>query len=461
MMNQSAPRNNGASFLPFCILLLCACIPAKAAITTMKGPQGGTIIYGQIEEAKNEPGAIVAILRTLEKQYGGRPRLSKFFEAKGTQSVAAFFGINRSHGVPLEGMLIVTKATTDHVEAAAVYDEASHFGSSYNPMMKALMSVWHPLASAAANTRSSSGVVAPLHKSVTKDGTVSIDLPAGWNIAPTSGGGTVFAQGPKGEVAVVGLAILAADLNNPRARQTYETVKRGGLRGTVYANGIYYSLSRDLSKDFVDLLTLNSQRRNQAPGSFQIAGTTRIAQSPPGYQCARIDGQYEGKDGKGPREMHTIFCIGPEGRASGSFLAIADYTLVPMGLAETERGTMAAVLASIQVDQAAVRRQASALAAPEIARIHEIGKIVDQRIATAHQAQDIHNSAVYQHWDDIDRRSKAFSDYTLGYTVLRTQDNQYHGTFWNEDANRLMQQFPGAFEVVTTPELVKGVDYNF
>ena len=104
------------------------------------------------------------------------------------------------------------------------------------------------------------------------------------------------------------------------------------------------------------------------------------------------------------------------------------------------------ILASIQVDQAAVRRQASALAAPEIARIHKIGKIVDQRIATAHQAQDIHNSAVYQHWDDIDRRSKALSDYTLGYTVLRTQDNQYHGTFWNEDANRLMQQFPGAFE---------------
>jgi hypothetical protein len=157
--------------------------------------------------------------------------------------------------------------------------------------------------------------------------------------------------------------------------------------------------------------------------------------------------------------MHAIFAIGPEGPASGAFLAIADYTLVPIALAAKERATLAAVLASIQVDQAAVQRQASLLAAPAIAQIHQIGKMVDQRIEATHQAQEIHNSAVYQHWDDIDRRSKAFSDYTLGYTVLRDQDNRYHGTFWNEDANRLMQQFPGVFEVVSTPELKKGVDF--
>lgn len=62
--------------------------------------------------------------------------------------------------------------------------------------------------------------------------------------------------------------------------------------------------------------------------------------------CARIDGRYEGKDVKDPEEMHVIFCVGPVAPASGSFLAIADYTLVSMALAAKERATMAAVLAS-------------------------------------------------------------------------------------------------------------------
>ena len=435
-------------------------LPSQAAFKTITGPQGGKISYGQVEEAADEPGAIVAVLRFIESQCGSRPRISQFFAAKGTQSVAAFFGVMRRSGIPVEGMLIVTKATTDHVEAAAVYDDAARFKTSYNPMMKTLMSVWHPLAAAANQGSGGSAVspVAPLHRAVTVDRTAAIDLPDGWNISPGSRGGSIFAQGPAGEVAVVGFTVLATDVNNPRGRQTYEIVRRGGLRGTAYANAIYYFLTPDLGKDFVDLMTMYYQKRNQQAGSFQIL-SVKSAQGPPGYHCARVEAQYDGRDTKGQQEMHAIFCVGPEGPASGAFLAVADYTLVPMARAEKERPTLAAVLGSIQIDQAAVGRQAGLIAAPEMAKIHMIGKIVDQRIAVAHQAQEIHNSAVYQHWDDIDRRSKAFSDYTLGYTVLRTQDNQYHGTFWNEDANRLLQEFPGVFDVVSTPELKKGVDY--
>jgi len=438
--------------------LVGACtLPSRAALTTINGPQTGKITYGYVEEAKDERGAIAAVLRMIHRQYGSQPHIGRFFAAKGTQSVAAFFGVDRGSGVPLEGMLIAVKATTDHVEAAVVYDDASHFNTSYNPMMKTLMGVWHPLAAATAGSGGAAGA-APLHKSFTTDRTVSIDLPDGWKMAPGSRGGSALAQGPNGEVALVGFTVGANDLNNPGARRTYETVQRGGLRGTVYANAIYYNLTPDLGKDFVDLMTMNFRKKNQDPGSFQI-DSARPAQGPPGYHCARIEGQYQGKNTNGPEEMRVIFCIGPEGPTSGAFLAIADYTLVPMTLAAKERATLAAVLGTIQVDQAAVQRQAGALAAPEIGRIHEIGKIVDQRIAAAHQAEEIHNSAVYQHWDDIDRRSKAFSDYTLGYTVLRDKDNNYHGTFWNDDANRILQQFPGAFEVVTTPELMKGVDF--
>ncbi len=72
-------------------------VQAQAALKTINGPQGGKITYGQVEEAKDEPGAIVAVLRLMSSQYGSPPPppphsvSSQFFEAKGTQSVAAFF----------------------------------------------------------------------------------------------------------------------------------------------------------------------------------------------------------------------------------------------------------------------------------------------------------------------------------------------------------------------------------
>ena len=43
--------------------------------------------------------------------------------------------------------------------------------------------------------------------------------------------------------------------------------------------------------------------------------------------------------------------------------------------------------------------------------------------------------------------------------MLRTPDNKYSGTFWNEDANRLLQEFPNVFEICQTQELIKGRDY--
>ncbi|MGA2248597.1 MAG: hypothetical protein ABSH48_26885 [Verrucomicrobiota bacterium] len=35
----------------------------------------------------------------------------------------------------------------------------------------------------------------------------------------------------------------------------------------------------------------------------------------------------------------------------------------------------------------------------------------------AHERNDIRNSSVYQQWDDMDQRSKSFSNYELGYLL--------------------------------------------
>src|ERR1700733_5467167 len=89
----------------FALMGTCA-LPSQAALTTINGPQNGKITYGHVEEATDERGAIAAVLRMIHRQYGSQPHVGRFFAAKGTQSVAAFFGVDRGSGVPLEGMLI-------------------------------------------------------------------------------------------------------------------------------------------------------------------------------------------------------------------------------------------------------------------------------------------------------------------------------------------------------------------
>src|SRR5580693_159865 len=106
-------------------VVLCALAPqARAALKTINSPQGGKIIYGQVAGETTEAGAMASLLRMLHTQYGAKPQVGKFFEAKGTQSVAAFFSVGK-----LTGMIIAIKATTEFVEAAAAR-EFGFFGAS-------------------------------------------------------------------------------------------------------------------------------------------------------------------------------------------------------------------------------------------------------------------------------------------------------------------------------------------
>jgi hypothetical protein len=102
---------------------------------------------------------------------------------------------------------------------------------------------------------------------------------------------------------------------------------------------------------------------------------------------------------------------------------------------------------------------ANAYAAPAIDAIHAVGRAAAAQAAAAHERNDIQNSSVYQHWDSMDRRSKDFSDYLLGYTVVQDNSVNGHATLWNEDADALVRADPKRFEYVTAPNFWKGIDY--
>jgi len=440
-------------------LLLIGAATAPAAMKTINGPQGGTILYGRVDGQTTEAGAMGAMLRSLHSQFGDRPLVSKLFQVRGTQSVAAFFSVNRrTQGKGQQaGLIIVTKATTDDVEGALLSDDAAHLGVSLNPMMKSLFAAWRPFEAAAAGGGSGGGV-APLHPYTTPDRTASVSLPDGWKPQSWSGGGTIVANGPNGESASLGYGFLAADLNNPRVRQTYATVMHGGLRGTAYANGIYYALGADLTKDYLDLIRAFRMKHNLPASTIQVKSSTPVA-GPPGQHCAHIQAIGDPQDPKTAAEMDTVFCVSTPTPAAGAFMVTLNSTAVPVALAPKERATLGAVLASFTVDMAAVQRMASAYAAPAIEAIHAVGRAAAAQAAAAHERNEIQNSSVYQHWDSMDRRSKDFSDYLLGFTVVQDNALHAHGTLWNEDADALVKADPQRFEYVTAPGFWKGIDY--
>jgi len=438
----------------------------QGGLKTIDPPQGGKIVYGQVDGQTTEAGAMGTILRSLHNSLGERPQVGKLFQVRGTESVAAFFSVTRhdqqagNKTMQIGGLIIATKVTSDHVEAALVSDEASRFPKTLGPMMKTLFSVWHPLKAdhAAGSESGTSAPAAQLHEITLPDNSASIGLPEGWQVAPRlSGGGTIIAFGPNGESAEMDTTFLAADPRNPSVQQTLQQLRNGRLRNTAYASAIYYQYGGDLSQAFVYMMQHVRQKAGLPQATYNLTSVTAM---PGGGQqtCAHLVGTGDMNDGKGPRELNAVYCETPPGRF-GNWMSEAYSTMAPQALANRERATLAAIMQSFNVNMQVVQQQANRIAAPAIDQIHAIGRAAADQARAAHERNDIQNSSVYKRWDDNDKRSQEFENYQLGYSVISTSDNQYHGTFWNEDADAIVKSHPDKFEYVNAPDYWKGIDY--
>jgi hypothetical protein len=433
---------------------------AQTALQTIENPKGGRIVYGQVDGQSSEAGAMGAVLRSLHNQYGDKPQVGKLFQVRGTNSVAVFFTmVNRNQGnMQLAGMIIASRTAGGHVEAALMTDQAARFGSTINPMMTKLFSVWRPNGNPpSSQAAGAAGPAAALKPYTLPDRSASVSLPEGWNVLPSSGGGTIMAQGPDGSAVALGYPYLASDTNNPSVRQTMAMLQRGGLRNTSYAHALYYPYGGDLGRTFEDLLQMARKNQGQGAVSIKISSETPMPVSGT-LRCAHLHGQIDAQDGKGMREMNTVFCSAPPG-PHGSYMNLAYHTAVPLQFADRERGTMEAILASFNVNQAIVQSQANAIAAPAIAAIHEIGRRAAQQAADAHAAEDAHNAAVEKRWDNNDKGSQAFSNYLLDQTVIQDNQQNAHATVWNQTADAMVKSDPQRYEYVNTPNFWKGIDY--
>jgi len=351
-------------------------------------PGGGKIMYGQVAGQSTEAGAMAYILRNLHQNLGEKPQVGKLFDVKGTQSVAVFFSVSRhdqGNGKPalqIGGLIIATKVSTDHVEAALVSDEASRFPKTLSPMMKTLFTVWHPIPASPSSVSGASAPAAQLRQTTLPDNSASIGLPEGWQVAPRlSGGGTIVAIGPNGESAEMDITFLAADPRNPSVQQTLQQLRNGRLQNTAYASAIYYQYGGDLSQTFVYMIQHVRQKAGLPQATYHFTSVTPM---PAGGQqtCVHMVGTGDMNDGKGPRELNSVYCETPPGRF-GNWMSEAYTTMAPQSVANKERATLAAIMQSFNVNMQVVQQQANRIAAPAIDQIHAIGRASAEQARTA------------------------------------------------------------------------------
>jgi hypothetical protein len=422
-------------------------------------PGGGKISYGQIDGETTEAGAMGSVLRTLHNQTQDRPKVGKLFQIKGTQSVGTFLSVSKAKigGGPIAGLLIATKVSTDHVEVALITDDAAKFPQTLGPMMKTLNGVWHPFtgtesagSNGASGSPKSSGPVAQLHYYNLPDNSASVSLPQGWQVAPQfSGMGTIVASGPHGDTAELGVAFLAMDTNNAAAQRTLQQLRMGQLRNTSYASANYLPWGGDMAKSYVYLMQNMRKKANLPAANYNF--TTNTPAGNGRVRCQHMAGTVDMQDGKGSKEINIIFCSQPPDPTSGSFLSSAYMTTAPMATADQSRATLEAVLKSFKENTAVISAEAAAIAKPAVDAINAYGAAVVKRAQDSEKAFEIRNSSVYKQWDSNDKRSQEFSNSTLGYSVIKDNDNNYHGTFWDADAQR--------FDYVSAPDYWKGIDY--
>jgi hypothetical protein len=459
------------SVLVLALVFAATVAAAQSGLQSIDPPGGGKIVYGEVDGQATEAGAMGAVLRSLHNSLGEKPQVGKLFDVRGTDSVATFFTVTRHDqgagkgALQVAGLIIATKVSTDHVEAALVSDDAARFNKTLPSMMKTLMSVWHPLADAAAanraaegnNASDSNGSAAQLRLVVTPDRSAAISLPNGWQLLSGSGGGTLIALGPHGESAEMDSTFLAADTNNPRVQQTMRTLQNGGLRNTSYARANYYPYGANQARTFVDLAQASRRRGGLPAASYNLTSAAPV-QGPPQQHCTHLGGTVDYQDGKGVREFNGVYCVNPPG-PFGNWMSYANVTTIPQQFAAGERATLSAVMQSFTFDAKVVQGEANRYAAPSEGASIAAGNAARIRVNAAHQAEDIHNSSVYQHWDSIDRRSQEFGNYQLGYAVVSDTGNNAHGTLWADDAAALVQSNPDRFEYVNAPNYWKGIDY--
>jgi hypothetical protein len=424
-----------------------ALAPAQPAATTgndvlktINNAGGGQIVYGPLVQQPSLPAAMGVMLRTIHSQFGNRPEIGRFFQAKGSSSAATFFTVTAKNlgNKPIAGLVIVSMPPGATASAAILYDDASHFGTSLGPMMKQLNTVWHPEGSPGTPTVSS---LPALHQTSLPDGSASVGLPAGWRI--TAGGhAQLHAEGPEGQQ----IHFFSYSVEDPRTNPLY----RPGVPppGAI----VVYPWGADLTQAFPAVAAQMNQKMGAPSPTYHFTSVKPYGDIGP-RSCVFATGDVDRHDGKGLLAQGSIICAGRP--LNGNWILAVYQTATPTSRANIDGPLLATIETTYKPNDAVLSAQTQAT----IAHIHEIGDAARRQAGAAHAANDAHNASVEANWDSRDKHSQEFSNYLLDQTVIEDSQRNERATVWNQYGDSLVKADPNRYQYVPTKDFIKGIDY--
>ena len=436
---------------------------APTAVTTINGAQGGTAVYGTVNGATTPAAAMTKLLQGIHTGCGEKPQIGKVFQFTGTNSVGVFFTVtDHSQGnKQMAGLLIAAPTGPNTAEAAMLSDSASNFAKSVNPLLQQLSNVWHPGGTggsgsaaggkAAASGQPASGQPAPLQVFRAQDNTGTVGYPAGWKPQGQNGTFMVYKQVSATELETVMLNLYkeALDPNNPNQVR----LRSGGL-GRATPGEIVLPSNSNLVQVFP--VIFKQFFPGAASATVVQVDKSELMPGPQGQRCVHATGH--AGTSKAMQEMNALLCAVPPS-PMGIYGFSLSVSLLPPDLADKDRATAGAIMASFQPNEAVINRIAGQMAAPAIANIQAIGAAATARM----NATEAANSAEQSNWEAGQnanaQNAAGFSNYLLDQTVIQNNSTGAHGTQWNSAADAMVQSNPSKYSYVSNSNYIQGTDF--
>jgi hypothetical protein len=416
-------------------------------LQSLNPPSGGAVVYGTLENQKDQTTGMVYMLRQVHGHFGDKPALGKLVQARDGSSLAAFFTLtdnNFSH-TQQAGMVMID-TVNGQMMAAVLTDDFKHFAASEPGMMRALMTAWHPASGsgrAASPNQGGSQTVfnasTRLYPATAGDHSVDITLPEGWKVTGMAGG-SVTAAGPNGEF--IGAAL------------TWQ--------------GMSQLMSRDLFRSYVNMANAIRQRAGKPQLSFQLTSQTPLDRSGGGGIIAYFI--VDAHEGAGP--CKGVAQISPW---AGGALNVTE-TWIPVNLYDAEQPLMVKIVNGAHPNQVF-----SAENAANTERIRQTG-IRNQNQTNAINARSDASAASYEsqrqsfntrnnvggttqangnyqstgnaHMDDINAGSEDMQNYILDRGVVQSTSTGNYATFSDNFADDLVKNNPDKLVSTTNRQIL-------
>jgi hypothetical protein len=426
------------------------------AMKTIDNPEGGQITYGTMQPQASVQAAMGAMLRQIHARYGDRPQVGRFFQDRSGQALAAFFNVTAqaSGGQHISGLVIVSLPPGGPPSAAVLTDTAQRFPQTVNSMLQRLSAEWNAShgPTAAPAGPAPVGGAEPLHQVNFPDGSGSIGLPSGWQLASAQMG-AMEARGPNGEDLIFGVYIPVMDPNYPQTRYMMNMETQGGR---LPLPGLWVAIpyTTDVGMVLNSMAAQLAQKQKRPAPTINI---TKITDGPAQRPLIAkiIQADSDAHDGKGLMALSIQLQIIPPMDGTGNWGISVYQAAVPKPLFERETPTLVAIAKSYKVNTQVVQNEvnqqiqlSNAYTQSVLERARSSQAAFDQKLAHDRANEDIR-----------DRSFQAFDNVILGQSVVRDTERNAHGTLSNDYADALVKAHPERFEYVPTQDYVKGIDY--